>query len=189
MHQDGDDHLLVDRSKRGDKSAFEALVRKHQHRVYNICRYMLGPHDAEDAAQDSFVKTYRSLDAFTPSPGFSSWLTRIAINTCLDYKRKPAHIPLVKRTAEGDEYEREEASALPGPEGSLVSKQAHVAVDEAISRLSGKLRAVVVLHEIEDLSYEETASALGISIGTVKSRLFRAREELKELLSPSREHL
>lgn len=189
MQNSDDDLVLVDRSKSGDKSAFEALVRKHQHRVYNICRYMLGPGEADDAAQDSFVKAYRNMANFTPSPGFSSWLTRITINTCLDYKRRPAHLPLVRKTAEGEEYEREEPSGAPGPEGSFSSKQTYLAIEEAIGRLSGKLRAVVVLHEIEELSYEETAAALGISLGTVKSRLFRAREELKGLLSPSREHL
>lgn len=189
MPSNGDDHLLIERAKGGDKSAFEAIVLKYQDRVYNICRYMLGPADAEDAAQDSFIKAYRNINNFTSSPGFSAWITRITINTCLDYRRKPAHLPLVKRTAEGDEYEHEEASSAPGPEGALASKQSGQAVEEAIRRLSEKLRAVLVLHEIENLSYEETAAALGISIGTVKSRLFRAREELKKQLEGSREHL
>ncbi|MDP2689155.1 MAG: sigma-70 family RNA polymerase sigma factor [Deltaproteobacteria bacterium] len=184
-----DDQVLIDRSKRGDKSAFEAIVLKYQNRVYNICRYMLGPADVEDAAQDSFIKAYRNISGFTPSPGFSAWITRITINTCLDYKRRPKHLPLAKSPVEGDEYEHEEASRAPGPEGSFASKQAGLAVEEAIRRLSDKLRAVLVLHEIEDLSYEETAAALGISMGTVKSRLFRAREELRKLLDGSREHL
>lgn len=189
MRSSGEEELLIERSKSGDNAAFEALVRLYQDRVYNICRYMLGPSDAEDAAQDSFIKAYRKIGGFTSSPGFSAWLTRITVNTCLDYKRKPAHLPLVKRTADGDEYEHEEPSKDPGPETSLVHKQASFAIEDALMRLSEKLRAVIVLREIEDLSYEETAAALDVSIGTVKSRLFRAREELKKLFDGLREHL
>lgn len=83
------DLLLIEKSKRGDISAFEALVLKYQDRVYNICRYMLGASDAEDAAQDVFIKIYKNLANFNPSPSFSAWMSRIAINTCIDYKRKP----------------------------------------------------------------------------------------------------
>lgn len=184
-----DEQSLIESAKAGDKPAFESLVLKYQDRVYNICRYMLGAIDVEDAAQDAFVKAYRSLSGFTPSPGFSAWITRIAVNTCLDYKRKPAHLPLAKTSSEGEEYEVEGASNGPGPESSLVSKQAGLAVEKAIRRLSDKLRAVIVLVEIEGLSYEETAQAFGVSVGTVKSRLFRAREDLRELLESLREQL
>lgn len=184
-----DEAALIESAKGGDRSAFEALVLKYQDRVYNICRYMLGPADAQDAAQDAFVKAYRNISGFTPSPGFSAWITRIAVNTCLDYRRKPAHLSLVRTSSEGEEYELEGTDSGPGPEGSLASKQAGLAVEKAIGRLSEKLRAVVVLIEIEGLSYEETSEALGVSVGTVKSRLFRAREELRRLLERSREHL
>ena len=189
MQSNDGDKLLIDRAQGGDKSAFEALVRKYQDRVYNICRYMLGPADAEDAAQDSFVKAYRNIGAFTPSPGFCAWVTRITINTCLDYKRRPRHLPLARISSEGDEYDLDEPFSGPGPEDLLASRQAGAVVEQAILRLSEKLRASLVLHEIEGFSYEEMASALGISIGTVKSRLFRAREELKKLLDSAREHL
>lgn len=184
-----DESALIESAKQGDRSAFEALVLKYQDRVYNICRYMLGPLDAEDAAQDTFVKAYRNLSGFTPSPGFSAWITRIAVNTCLDYRRKPAHLSLVKTSRDGEEYEVEVADGGPGPEGFLSSKQAGLAVEKALARLSEKLRAVAVLIEMEGLSYEETSEVLGISVGTVKSRLFRAREELRRLFERSREHL
>lgn len=183
-----DELTLIENARQGDNSAFEALVLKYQDKVYNICRYMLGPHDAQDAAQDSFIKAYRNLDRFTPSPGFSAWITRIAVNTCLDYKRKPGHLPLARTTGEGEEYEYEHASSSPGPEAVLSSKQSALAIAGAVERLSDKLRAVLVLSDIEGLSYSEVSEALDISMGTVKSRLSRAREELKKLLHGSREH-
>jgi RNA polymerase sigma-70 factor (ECF subfamily) len=181
--------ILIEKARQGDAPAFEELVVAYQDKVFNICRYMLGPDDAEDAAQDSFVKAYKNLDRFTPSPGFSAWITRIAINTCLDYKRKPAHLPLAGTSAEGDEYEHEHASPGPGPEAVLSSKQSAEAVSSAVGRLSDKLRAVLVLCDIEGLSYSEAADALGISMGTVKSRLSRAREELRRLIGGTREHI
>lgn len=184
-----DELTLIENARQGDSSAFEALVLNYQDKVYNICRYMLGPGDAEDAAQDSFIKAYRNLDRFTPKPGFSAWITRIAINTCLDYKRKPAHLSIVRTSGDGKEYEYEHASDGPGPEAALSTKQSALAVEKALTRLSDKLRAVLVLSDIEGLSYSEIAEALGISIGTVKSRLSRAREELKKLLQDSREHM
>ncbi len=184
-----DDELLIERSRAGDNAAFEGLVRKYQDRVYNICRYMLGAADAEDAAQDAFIKAYRSLGGFTPSPGFQAWITRIAVNSCLDYKRKPSHISLAMTNREGEEYTIEAPSGSPGPEAALESKRAGEAVTNAITRLSEKLRAVIVLYEIEGLSYEEISDALGISIGTVKSRISRAREELKNSLRPQMEQM
>ncbi|MBW7956753.1 MAG: sigma-70 family RNA polymerase sigma factor [Deltaproteobacteria bacterium] len=184
-----DDDELITRSMAGDNAAFEALVKKYQDRVYNICRYMLGAADAEDAAQDAFVKAYRHLDRFTPSPSFKAWITRIAVNSCLDYKRKPAHVSLAMTSREGDEYTLEPQSDSPGPEAALESKKAGEAISAALTGLSEKLRAVIVLYEIEGLSYEEISETLGISIGTVKSRISRAREELKRLLRSQMEQI
>jgi RNA polymerase sigma-70 factor (ECF subfamily) len=184
-----DELILIEKARQGDAQAFEELVIAYQDKVFNICRYMLGPDDAEDAAQDSFVKAYKNLDRFTPSPGFSAWITRIAINTCLDYKRKPSHLPLAGKSPDGDEYEHEHASPGPGPEAMLSSKQSAEAVASAVGRLSDKLRAVLVLCDIEGLSYTEASDALGISMGTVKSRLSRAREELRRLFGHTREHI
>lgn len=183
------DLLLIEKSRAGDEAAFEALILRHQDRVYNICRYMLGASDAEDAAQETFIKAYRNLAGFTPAPGFSAWITRIAVNTCLDYKRKHRHLSLVRTTPEGTEYTHEEASGAPGPESLLASKRTGLAVTAAVGRLFEKLRVVIVLNSIEGLSYEEISAALEISIGTVKSRLSRAREELKKLLAGNREQI
>lgn len=184
-----DEHVLIERARQGDESAFEELVLGYQDKVYNICRYMLGPGDAEDAAQDTFVKAYRNIGRFTPSPGFSAWIARIAVNTCLDYKRRPSHLPLTGKDPDGGDFEFEHPSSAPGPEAALSSRQSSRAVEKAVGALSGKLRAVLVLCDIEGLSYMEAAEALDISIGTVKSRLSRAREELRKHLSGSREHI
>lgn len=183
------DLLLVDRVRAGDEAAFEAIVVRHQDRVYNICRYMLGPADADDAAQETFIKAYRNLSAFTPAPSFSAWITRIAVNTCLDYLRKRPHISINAAAPDGGEFVREEASRGPGPERELELKRAGLAITDAIGRLSEKLRPPIVLLEIEGLSYEEISAALGISVGTVKSRISRAREELKRLLCGAREQI
>ncbi len=189
MHEKKSDLYLIERTRNGDEAAFEALVLRHQDRVFNICRYMLGERDADDAAQDTFIKAYRSLGSFTPSPGFSAWISRIAVNTCIDYRRRPSNLSLSATTPEGEEYTRDLPSGAPGPERSLESKRAGIAVADALGRLPDKLRAVVVLSEIEGFSYEEIAAQLEIPVGTVKSRLSRAREELKRLLVAAREQI
>lgn len=189
MHEKKSDLHLIEKSLKGDGPAFEALVLRYQDRVFNICRYMLGERDADDAAQETFIKAYRNLGSFTPSPGFSAWISRIAVNTCIDYRRRPSHLSLTAATPEGEEYTRELSSGAPGPESSLESKRAGLAVAEAIGRLPEKLRAVVVLNEIEGFSYEEVAAQLEIPVGTVKSRLSRAREVLRRLLSFAREQI
>lgn len=174
---------FLKRFREGDAGAFEEIVRAHQDRVYNLCRYMLGnARDAEDAAQDVFIKAYRNLNAFEPAPSFSAWLYRIAVNTCIDYRRKAPLLSFFRTSAEGRELTMEPRSALPSPEKSYESKVMGTAIEKSLSRISGKLRTVIVLKEIEGLSYEEISSVLGISIGTVKSRISRARDELKKLL-------
>lgn len=174
---------FLERFREGDASAFEEIVRAHQDRIYNLCRYMLGnARDAEDAAQDVFVKAYRSLRDFEPAPSFSAWLYRIAVNTCIDYRRKTPFLSFLRFSADGQEFSIEPRSTLPSPERSYESKALGTAIERSLSRISARLRTVIVLKEIEGLSYEEIASVLGISVGTVKSRISRARDELKRLL-------
>lgn len=174
---------FLERFREGDASAFEEIVRAHQDKIYNLCRYMLGnARDAEDAAQDVFIKAYRNLKDFTPAPSFSAWLYRIAVNTCIDYRRKTPFLSFIRFSADGAELTMEPRSGLPSPEKSYESKVMGTAIEKSLSRISAKLRTVIVLKEIEGLSYEEIASVLGISIGTVKSRISRARDELKKLL-------
>jgi RNA polymerase sigma-70 factor (ECF subfamily) len=183
MKQESDDIQLINRFKKGDVSVFEQLVLKYQDRIYNLCRYMLGNvHDAEDAAQDTFIKAYQNLSNFRPEASFYTWLYRIAVNTCLDYKRRPFFESLFKKTDEGEEFIEEPSSEWPSPERLYESKQIGSAMHNSIRKLPRKLRTAVILKEIEGLLYEEIADVLDVSIGTVKSRISRARDELKKSL-------
>ncbi len=169
---------LIERFKKGDPSAFEAIVLRHQDRIYNLCRYMLqDPEDARDAAQDVFLKAYRGLKDFRPESSLYTWLYRIAVNTCLDYRRKS------RREAFRNEPLTED---LPSDERSphqlYESGEIPESIQLALQKLPEKLRAAIVLREIEELSYEEIAEVLHTSVGTVKSRISRAREQLRHLL-------
>jgi len=187
MHKT-DDLDLINRFKDGDASAFDEIIFKYQNKIYNLCRHMLGnAHDAEDAAQDVFLKAYQNLNKFKPDSSLHTWLHRIAVNTCIDYRRKPLFESLFKTSKEGDVFAVDQLSDSPSPERLYESKQISNAIQLAPNRLSEKLRTVIVLREIEGLSYEEIAEILEVSIGTVKSRISRAREELKELLMNFRE--
>lgn len=179
---------LIDRFKKGDTSAFGEIVIKYQDRIYNLCRHMLGrAHDAEDAAQDSFLKAYQALPKFQPEASLYTWLYRIATNTCLDYKRKPVFESLFRSSVDGEELVHDQPSDEPSPERLYQSKQMDQALREGLAKLSPKLRAIIILKELEDLSYEEIAETLDISLGTVKSRIARAREELQQSLKEFRE--
>jgi RNA polymerase sigma-70 factor (ECF subfamily) len=188
MRQESDDIQLVDRFKNGDTPAFEELVLKYQDRIYNLCRHMLGnAHDAEDASQDTFIKAYQKLKDFKPEASLYTWLYRIAVNTCLDYKKRPFFESLFRRSDEGEEFVEEPISDWPSPEKLYESKQMGVALHNSIRKLPPKLRTAIILKEIEGLSYDEIADILEVSIGTVKSRISRARDELKKLLNEFRE--
>jgi len=178
-----DDLPPIDRFKGGDQAAFEEIVLKYQDRIYNLCHHMLdNVHEAEDAAQDTFIKAYQNLNKFRPEASFYTWLYRIAVNTCLDYKKRPFWESLFKSSSEGEEFISEPVSAGPSPEKLYESKQLGFALSKSLRKLSLKLRTVIILKEIEGLSYEEIVEVLDVSIGTVKSRISRAREELKRLM-------
>jgi RNA polymerase sigma-70 factor (ECF subfamily) len=178
------DGTLLDRFKNGDQSAFEVIVSKYQDRIFNLCRHMLSnAHAAEDAAQDTFFKAYQNLNNFKPDASLYTWLYRIAVNTCLDYKKKRFFESLFKSTDEDDEYLVEQVSDEPSPERLYESKQMGHALQKGLKQLSPKLRAVIILKEIEGLAYEEIVEVLDISMGTVKSRISRAREELRKLMN------
>jgi RNA polymerase sigma-70 factor (ECF subfamily) len=183
MSTNSDELSIINRFKEGEESAFEELVLKYQDRIYNLCRHMLGDaHDAEDSAQNTFLKAYRGLKAFNPDASLYTWLYRIAVNTCLDHKRRPFFESIYKRSDTGEELVIEHPSASPAPDKIYEAKQIQRALHMALTKLSPKLRAVIVLKEMEGLSYEEIADTLEVSIGTVKSRISRARDELKILL-------
>lgn len=175
-----DDIRFIENFKNGDTLAFGALVQKYQDRIYNLCRYLLdNPQDAEDAAQDTFVKAFQGLKGFTPTSSFYTWLYRIAVNTCLDHKRKFS-LRSVLFSLGNNSTPDDFPSRSPTPEAALAVKQSVQALHTALHRLSSKLRTVIVLKELEDLSYEEIAEILDVSVGTVKSRISRAREELRK---------
>jgi RNA polymerase sigma-70 factor (ECF subfamily) len=169
---------LIERFKKGGSSAFEAIVLRHQNRIYNLCRYMLqDPEDARDAAQDVFLKAYRGLKDFRPESSLYTWLYRIAVNTCLDYRRKS------RREAFGNEPLTENlVSDERSPHQLYESGEIPESIQLTLQKLPEKLRAAIVLREIEELSYEEIAEVLHTSVGTVKSRISRAREQLRRLL-------
>ena len=178
-----EDKSNVKKNTNGDPTAFEDILLAYQDKIYNLCRYMLGnAHDAEDAAQDTFLKAYQALPKFRPEASLYTWLYRIATNTCIDYKRKPVFESLFGASEEGERLIHDRVSDDPSPERLYQSKQMNQALQEGLARLSPKLRAIIVLLEIEGLSYEEIAETLEISLGTVKSRVARAREELKKIM-------
>jgi RNA polymerase sigma-70 factor (ECF subfamily) len=186
--QNSDDFTLITRFKSGDTSAFEQILLVHQDRIYNLCRHMLGnAHDAEDAAQDVFLKAYQALPKFQPDASLYTWLYRIATNTCIDYKRKPVFESLFGGPGDEEGLVHDRASDSPSPEKLYQSKQIGLALQESLGKLSPKLRAIIVLKELEELSYEEIADTLDISMGTVKSRIARAREEMQKLMKKFRE--
>jgi RNA polymerase sigma-70 factor (ECF subfamily) len=169
---------LIKRFKQGDSSAFESIVRLYQDKIYNLCRYMLqDPRDAQDAAQEAFLKAYRGLKDFRPDSSLYTWIYRIAVTTCLDYKRK-SHREALRSEPLAENLPSKE----PFPDQLYVSRESTEAIQQALQKLPAKLRAAVILREIEELSYEEIAKVLHTSVGTVKSRISRAREQLRHLL-------
>lgn len=191
MVASADDLELLRRFASGDAAAFEEIVRAYQGRIVTLCRYLLGnAADADDAAQDVFVKAFKNLRNFRPEAALYTWLYRIAVNTCIDRRRRPFFLSLF-RADEGGEGSGEPFPGLqseaPSPEQLVESQQISEEIQRALKKLSPKLRAAIVLKEIEGLRYEEIAEVLEISLGTVKSRISRAREELKRTLTDGRE--
>ncbi len=165
---------------RGDEKAFERLVKETQNKVYAVCLNMLkNPHDAQDAAQDTFIKAYRSLAAFKAESKIETWLTRIAVNTCLDMLRK--------RREMSDIDDALELADEKTPETEAESRELRTLVRKAVNQLPPDMRSVVVLRDIEGYSYDDIAGMLNLNLGTVRSRLSRARERLKNILLENRE--
>ncbi len=180
---------LVERAKRGDHDAFGRLVDEYKDKIYSYVTRMLGdPYEAEDVTQEAFVRAYRSLPRFRGASSFHTWLYRIASNLAIDVVRKrkrtdPMLLSLDEPLESDDgDYEREVADEGRGPEALSGTRETQVAVRRAIMDLPEKLRDVMVLYELQGESYEDIAEILGVPLGTVKSRLFNARNQLKERL-------
>ena len=187
------DALLVERVKRGDVRAFEMLVVKYQRRVERLIGRMVRDSDlVQDIAQESFIRAYRALPQFRGESAFYTWLYRIAVNTAkkalMDMKRDPLVFESARGGSgeEGEETSRIENELSDGetPEALLASKEVAAAVNAAIAALSEDLRQAITLREIEGLSYEEIAEVMNCPIGTVRSRIFRAREAIATRLRP-----
>lgn len=182
------DQELVERVQKGDKRAFDVLVRKYQHKIVNlISRYIKDSSEVLDVAQEAFIKAYRALPNFRGESAFYTWLYRIAINTAKNYL-----VAQDRRPPEGD-IDAEEAVQFEGesalkdygtPENMLLRDEIEKTVYHAIEQLPEDLRTAITLREMEGLSYEEIAQAMGCPVGTVRSRIFRAREAIDNRLKP-----
>lgn len=186
-----EDHALIAAAKGGDERAFGRLMRKYEERVRNHCARIVGDEqEAEDLAQEVFIKVFRNLSDYEHTYAFYTWIYRVTQNCCIDRIRKlRRRAQEVSLTAAGDDESAEAprehniADETYVPEKQALNSELKAAIETALSRLSPKLREIIVLKEQEGLSYEEIAGKLRCSRGTVKSRLFRAREKLQDLLA------
>jgi RNA polymerase sigma-70 factor (ECF subfamily) len=175
----GDERELVARHQRGEPHAFEELVIVYQHRVYGVALRMLGRRaDAEDVAQEAFLRAYRAVGEFRGDAKLSTWLYAITTRLCLNRLASPAH----QRTRLDDELLSRVADDTGDVAAHVERREREAAVHAAIAELDDDRRVVLVLADLEGLAYEEIAEALGVPIGTVRSRLHRARMDLKTRL-------
>jgi RNA polymerase sigma-70 factor (ECF subfamily) len=183
------DQLLVERAQRGDKRAFELLVEKYQHKLARlVSRLVRDPGEAEDVTQEAFIKAYRALPSFRGDSAFYTWLYRIGINTAKNFlvatgRRAPTSTEVDAEEAEGYEGS-EQLHDINTPESLLLSKEIAATVNGAIESLPEELRSAIQLRELEGMSYEEIAKLMDCPIGTVRSRIFRAREAIADKLKP-----
>ena len=178
---------LVERARKGDRDAFAALLERYEKQVYHQALRMVGnPEDAADMTQETFLKAWQGLPSFQGDSAFSTWLYRLTGNTCIDHLRKEK-----KRRGDAslDDEERDFSSYLsdptPTPQKALEEKELQKAVSEGLAQLSDEHRQVLVLREVNGLSYDEIADVLGLTPGTVKSRIARARLSLAKFLRKS----
>ncbi len=182
------DRQLVERVKRGDKRAFDLLVLKYQHKIISLVgRYVHDNHEVFDVTQEAFIKAYRALGNFRGDSAFYTWLYRIAINTAKNY------LVARSRRPPGSDVDATEAEHFEGPsdlkdivtpEGQLQSAELEKEVYEAIEGLPEELRTAIMLREYDGLSYEDIAEIMQCPVGTVRSRIFRAREAIDNRIRP-----
>lgn len=183
------DAELVARVQRGDKKAFELLMLKYQRKIARLlARFVRDPAEVEDVAQEAFIKAYRALPQFRGESAFYTWLYRIAINTAKNHLassgRRPS-TPTAVENEDGETFdETDNLTDINTPESVLASREIAETVNRAIESLPEDLRTAIVLREIEGMSYEDIAETMGSPIGTVRSRIFRAREAIAAKLRP-----
>lgn len=182
------DEVLVRRVQSGDKKAFDSLVRKYQYKIVQLVnRYVKDPDESQDVAQEAFIKAYRALPSFRGESAFYTWLYRIAINTAKN------HLSMRSRRPTDDEIEIEDAEQFESggrlrnyetPEGLALTDEMALVIQSALEGLPEELRMAITLREFEGLSYDEIANVMGCPVGTVRSRIFRAREAIDKKLEP-----
>ncbi len=180
------DKQLVERVQRGDKRAFDLLVLKYQHKIVGLVgRYLRDQDEVQDVAQEAFIKAYRALPRFRGDSAFYTWLYRIAINTAKNHlvsrSRRPPDTDVDVDVEEG--IYQESLSDMVNPENSLATEQLEAVVYKAIDDLAEDLKVAVTLREFEGLSYEEIADVMECPVGTVRSRIFRAREAIEKKIA------
>ena len=183
------DQQLVERAQRGDKKAFELLVVKYQRKLARLLsRFVRDASEVEDVTQEAFIKAYRALPSFRGDSAFYTWLYRIGINTAKNYlvslgRRAPTVTGVDSEEAEGIE-EGDQLRDLNTPENQMMTRQLAETVNHALQELPEELRTAITLREIDGMSYEEIAQIMNCPIGTVRSRIFRAREAIAQRLRP-----
>ena len=182
MSNQASDKKLVERVQKGDKGAFDLLVLKYQHKIVNlIMRYVRDPELSQDIAQEAFIKAYRAIPRFRGDSAFYTWMYRIAVNTAKNYlaaqRRRPMDIELDLQDPE--QYDlHAKLKETDTPEGVVLSNELKETVERAIAALPEDLRTAIVLRELEGMSYEEIAQTMECPVGTVRSRIFRARDAI-----------
>lgn len=191
--QNADEARLIERCRSGDLEAFDEIVALHQNRIFNLCYWMLGDRDeAADAAQDAFVRAWRAIPNFRAESALGTWLHRIGVNVCLDAKARRKKTPIPYSTLEteddkGSVRQLDPPDKSDTPEQSLTRRERREAVLEALAALPEHHRAVIVLFDMQGHTYEDAAQALDLPMGTLKSRLNRARAALRQALEGKRE--
>ncbi|WP_244971252.1 RNA polymerase sigma factor [Vallitalea guaymasensis] len=184
---------IIKKAKKGDKDAFEKLIIKYEKRVYNIAYQMFGnEHDANDMAQEVFIKIYKSLDKFNFKSSFSTWIHRITVNTCIDEYRKKKKNNKVESMDESMEQQdgvihKQFVDKGLTPEEKVIKNENILFIRESINELKEEHKMIIILRDIKGYSYDDIADILGISIGTVKSRISRARLSLKKIIIEKKE--
>lgn len=186
------EQLLIERSKNGDVSAFEMLIEAYQKKVFNLAYRIIGNYDdANDIAQEAFIRIFRSISGFRGQSSFSTWIYRITTNVCLDEirKRKNKSVQYLDEDIQTDdgEMQRQIISDDPLPEEIAERKELRAVINDSLGELKEEYRIIITLRDIQGMSYEEIAKVLDCPTGTVKSRINRARQALKNVLLTKRE--
>jgi RNA polymerase sigma-70 factor (ECF subfamily) len=177
---------LIERCQQGDAAAFDALVQQYSSWVYNLAYRLTGnPDDAEDVAQEAFVRVFKAIRRYRRSAAFSTWLYRVVTNVCLDELKRRGRRPVpMSQSGDADSDPPEAADPMADPAEIAERRERQAVIQRAIASLPRQQRAVLVLCDVQGMSYEEAAEVLGAKVGTVKSRLNRARLALKARLEP-----